>query len=486
MKKHLALLMLLIGSHLALAQYTNVYIGSTPNDGTGDTLPVAFAKINYGFGYYGGILSLNSNNLPTIKTNQSWLLTTATNLNTSVSNLNLVALTNNGYGVFLNGGNLAAGTVNSNALDAATLTWLNTLGGSGGPGFTDITNAATAITVLSSNGVVGWVNTQNFITTLTTNIARTSKQITLYQSNAFTMSGSNYVGRFSQVYKTKLTAPIVGGGGLVLGYSLNENLYGSYSGSNSWFPLAYNTPYFTNISISVVGSNTTGIGAITLWGLDHPECYGNTVSFDGQTLLSGGSPIASQADLSAYIHVLAPPVQMSGGWILDSQTTTAGEYVSFINHNNEIFKLSATGSSISNAPGGIDGTGTNELMMTPTNYLVSGWFMEVVTNLTPPIIWQVTTNYTMTTNSGVVTFAIPMNFTLTAQFFRLRSTAQVTGKFSVPITFTGGTLWPSNTWNLTTITNGMQNGDVITVNSNGQKLVDVWMSNTVPILKPHW
>jgi len=39
---------------------------------------------------------------------------------------------------------------------------------------------------------------------------------------------------------------------------------------------------------------------------------------------------------------------------------------------------------------------------------------------------------------------------------------------------------------LVTITNGMKAGDIITVNSNGLKLVDVWMSNTVPVLKPHW
>jgi hypothetical protein len=44
----------------------------------------------------------------------------------------------------------------------------------------------------------------------------------------------------------------------------------------------------------------------------------------------------------------------------------------------------------------------------------------------------------------------------------------------------------SNSWNLVTITNGMNPGDIVTVNSNGQTLIDVWMSNSTPILKPHW
>lgn len=45
---------------------------------------------------------------------------------------------------------------------------------------------------------------------------------------------------------------------------------------------------------------------------------------------------------------------------------------------------------------------------------------------------------------------------------------------------------PSNTWDFAAITNGMLSGGIITVNSNGLKLVDVWMSNSTPILKPHW
>jgi len=91
-----------------------------------------------------------------------------------------------------------------------------------------------------------------------------------------------------------------------------------------------------------------------------------------------------------------------------------------------------------------------------------------------------------------ITSASTVRLNPNSPYFIPAATNTSTFVFTNPITAPGitimktGTLWTSNTWNLTTITNGMQNGDVITVNSNGQRLVDVWMSNAVPILKPHW
>jgi hypothetical protein len=48
------------------------------------------------------------------------------------------------------------------------------------------------------------------------------------------------------------------------------------------------------------------------------------------------------------------------------------------------------------------------------------------------------------------------------------------------------TIYPGNTWSLVNITNWMHNGDIVTVNSNGVKLVDVQFSNGVVVLHPHW
>ena len=72
------------------------------------------------------------------------------------------------------------------------------------------------------------------------------------------------------------------------------------------------------------------------------------------------------------------------------------------------------------------------------------------------------------------------------RFVDILTYSRMSMQFDIPTAFAAGTLYPSNTWNLASITNGLRAGDIITVNSNGLKLVDVWMSNSVPVLKPRW
>ena len=297
----------------------------------------------------------------------------------------------------------------------------------------------------SSNGIVGWVQSQQYISALQTNVVLSSHRYTLFSSNAFLMTGSNFVGRFPQLYNWNLVAPQIGSGGMTPPTTLPEALWGSYSGTNSWFALTNGFVCWSNISLSIVGTNTAGIGGITIYGLDHPELYGNVISFDGQTLLSNGGQIATLNDLSATVHVLAPPVQMAGAWVLDSQTTN-GETVTFYNHNTAIFTLTGFAAGIPMAFGGV-GAGTNMLITTPVTNLVTGWLLEAVTNLSPPVIWYNAAGYTMATNSGIVTFTVPMNFSLQCQFFRLRNAATQTAAFSVPVAA------PGVSFTLYTITN---------------------------------
>ena len=461
---------------------TNVFVGNTSTDPGRDTSLMAWQKINCDFNLIASWHALEAGALAYLDANA------VTNTGTGYT------LTGTWYGdgtaLLINGTNLVAGTVNSNSLDADTLAWIASLevvpGGAGGASLTDVTNIATDITVVSSNGVVGWVNSQNFVTALTTNIARTSHRYTIFATNNFTMSGSNYVGRFSQVYDWQLTEPQIGSGGVSPSTSLPEALWGSFSGTNNWFPLTNGAVFFTNISISVVGTNITGLGGVTIYGLDHPELYGNVVAFDGQSFSFNGSKIATLNDLAATVHVLAPPVQMAGGWILDSQIVSGNELVTFYSHNSKVFEMAAGGSSINQAFGGLDGTGTNITIMTPATNLLTGWTLEQCTNLSAPVLWLPTSNFTTNISGGGVTFTVPMNRALNAQFFRLRLPAAGTATFSVPATFSAGALYPSNSWSLYAITNVMHAGDIMTVNSNGVKLVDVWMSNSTPILKPHW
>jgi hypothetical protein len=128
--------------------------------------------------------------------------------------------------------------------------------------------------------------------------------------------------------------------------------------------------------------------------------------------------------------------------------------------------------------------GTNFSLTTYATNLNNGFYLQMSTNLALVAGFHTITNWTTNTVAGVTTFTTPMTYDYA--FYRLISGSSRSSAFYVPVAFNGGTLFPSNTWNLATITNGIKAGDIITVNSNGLKLVDVWMSNTVPVLKPHW
>jgi len=95
------------------------------------------------------VLSLNSNNLPEIKTNQDLLLQAITNLNRAIANLGTNGFFSNGkftnsayagngyYLTSLNGTNINPGTLRTNNLSAATLAWLMGLAAGKFPSITD-------------------------------------------------------------------------------------------------------------------------------------------------------------------------------------------------------------------------------------------------------------------------------------------------------------------------------------------------------------
>ena len=132
-------------------------------------------------------------------------------------------------------------------------------------------------------------------------------------------------------------------------------------------------------------------------------------------------------------------------------------------------------------------SGTNFTLTTYATNLNNGVLLQMSTNLALVAGFHTITNWTTNTVSGVTTFTTPMSPSVPVAFYRLiSSSSSSSSAFYVPLALNGGALYPSNTWSLATITNGMKAGDIITVNSNGLKLVDVWMSNSTPVLKPHW
>ncbi len=364
-----------------------------------------------------------------------------------------------------------------------------------GPSFS-VTNPPDLVVL--SNEIVGWVQGQQYVSALQTNVVLSSSRIPIYTTNTFVFSGSNYVGRFAQLYNWTITTPPMDAGWMIPPTNQYEAVWCSYSGTNGWFLATNGFVAFTNISVAIVGE-AGGYGSVTLFGLDHPEIYGRTNSFDGQSWLVNGSPIASQADIAATVHVLATPVQLAGNWIFDSQApTTTNETVSFTTVNAPIFQLLASSSGVHIDNFYLICTATNTWY---TNYnwytnfifgeagidvaqtnLLSGWLLEQCTNLAPPIVWAAA-SYTSVTNSGERTLIVPHDANIPAAFFRIRVLGTTSATFSVPVTLLSGTLYPSNAWDLGAITNGIPNFSFWTGSSNGQAQVTLYLSNGVSYIK---
>ena len=296
------------------------------------------------------------------------------------------------------------------------------------------TNAAKIVN--TSNGVVGWVNAQLYVSAMQSNIMLSSKQITLFTTNHFVFSGSNYVGRFANLYDWFMVTPVGYGdesGGPAPGTNQYEAVWCSYTGTNNWFLATNNFATSSNISVDIIGV-PGGYGTLTIYGLDHPELLGHTNSADGQFWSKNGSPIASLSDLQSYVHVLAPPVQMAGGIQLDSYIATNGvEHVVFSAHGLIILDLTSTLSYVHIENFTWDGVATNADVFIYNTNLVSGFVIETCTNLNPPIQWLLVTNYTTTTNTGLIDFAVPASSSVPMQFWRARSGVTNAAAFAAPL-----------------------------------------------------
>jgi hypothetical protein len=118
-------------------------------------------------------------------------------------------------------------------------------------------------------------------------------------------------------------------------------------------------------------------------------------------------------------------------------------------------------------------SGTNVLMVLNQTNLTTGYTIQSTTNLLNGSAgWMTFTNYTLSTNTGLVTFTMPIKPGESQRFWR----ALASSAFGVNLP--QGTIYPSNTWNYAAITNQMGIGSIWTGNSNGQPvLVSLWKSN---------
>jgi len=346
---------------------------------------------------------------------------------------------------------------------AATVT---NIGTSGGIAYYQI-GVPQGATGAAGTNTVNYYNLSNAVVSSQTFVALNTN---------FNFALSNSIGKFTNIYAVRVIAVEVGGGGIVPPTAAAYGVLYSTNGTS------YQTtmPAAPNVLWLSVTSAVAGAGGVSVTCITHPETRGATNDLTGQTTFvnpasDGRSPVTLD-QMNAAIANSTSGLQNDGSWYY------------FAPNGNRLLEMQvpavlfATNLSIA-----IDGTGTNWAVSLASANFVKGWQFQMSTNLALLTGFQMFTNYTLTTNSGIATFTVPMSATPPSYaFFRVASPQLGALKSDYAHAFNMGTLYLSNSWNLAVITNGMQAGDIITVNSNGLKLVDVWMSNSTPILKPHW
>lgn len=359
--------------------------------------------------------------------------------------------------------NFVLTATNLPAGSAATVT---NLGSSGGIAYFQI-GVPQGATGAAGTNTINYYNLSNAVV---------SSQTFLALNTNFNFALSNSIGKFTNIYSVTVNAVEVGGGGVATPSAAAYGILFSTNGT-SYQPTL---PAAPNVLWLSVTSAVAGAGGVKVTCITHPEARGNTNDLTGQTTFvnpatDGKSPV-TLAQMNAAIANATSGLQYDGLWYY------------FAPNGNRLLEMQipavlfATNLSIA-----IDGTGTNWAVSLAATNFVKGWQFQMSTNLALLTGFQLFTNYTLSTNSGVATFTVPMYATPnTYAFFRVAAPQLGALKSDYAHAFVLGTLYPSNTWNLAVITNGMAAGDIITVNSNGLKLVDVWLSNSVPILKPHW
>jgi hypothetical protein len=129
---------------------------------------------------------------------------------------------------------------------------------------------------------------------------------------------------------------------------------------------------------------------------------------------------------------------------------------------------------------------SNWLLSIPVTNFVAGWQVQFSTDLALDNGFNLFTNYTLTTNTGIATFTIPQAATITnglVGFFRVVSPQAGGVRSYYAHTMDGGTIYPSNSWSLTAITNQLAaygpGKHYWTGSSNGLALITLSYSNGV-------
>ena len=290
--------------------------------------------------------------------------------------------------------------------------------------FAQIPAGATGPAGTNTVTVTNTITTYNF-----TNQIFSSRDYLVYGNTNLTMTTSNYLGLFTNLTSAKLTPPILGGSDFIPGTNVFEQLWYATNGSSVW---STNLIYATNgAKVAVVGAGG-GVGSVMLYANDHPELAGRHNYLNGQHLhvdAPGGDD-----EVVPYLTMKNAILNATGGqWIKSVDTNYVYHYSYSVNGVTLAdFQNREGGISINSSA--VDGTGTNFQFTIYATNLVTGWHIEATTNLANTYGWYPFSNYTTNISAGVVTFTIPIDFTLAyGQYFRANQTLVTAFLLSAPL-----------------------------------------------------
>jgi len=327
---------------------------------------------------------------------------------------------------------------------------------------------------VGTNGTPG----TNYVTSAVySNVCYSTTETLITNVGTINFTGSNFIGSFNNIYTYDLETPTVVGGGVSPGSNALEYLIFSTNGGTIWFtnnnlPVAL---WLTNVLVAVVGDvTTTNAGSLILYGVDFPQYYGRTNGHFGQVDLYDNPTQGQQAATKSYVDTSVANAMVQG-WTTSTDTNGVRHFG--YAQGTTIFDI--TGQNLATHINNFTLSGTNFLLTATLTNFYAGWQLQSETNIALTYGWAQYTNYTLATNSGVVTFTIP-RVSFGNVFFRLVSPQTPGITAYAPLTVTFYVTSPSNSWavNYANVTSTLPNFQFANfVNSNGWAQFKVWRSN---------
>jgi hypothetical protein len=301
--------------------------------------------------------------------------------------------------------------------------------------------------------IVGWIQDQPTNAAVNSNAVLSSYQITTYSTNYAYWSASNYLARVPGLYRWTINGGTDGGGGINLAPAMEipVSLVGSFD-DVTWFAITngFSTTNLLSVSLVTNGPNARGNtlvvpGSATLYSIVPIELLGRTNYYVGQHQRFGIPLDPADAATKSYVDILFANA-VNGNFAASS--------------SSNIFRLtySYQGLPLLDLASMLDYIGiasfviadqTNAVISVEQTNLTAGWQLQSSSNLLLIAGFTPFTNYVQATNAGLVTFTIPVDVTVSAQFFRIIGPRSSLATFTCPVTISSLTLTPRTVTNST-------------------------------------